>query len=165
MMHQKEKISKQQKQIADKAAELKTLTVRIDDTNRFVQEITDAAYEKAVTAVADEAVMITHKAYTAKIADYWNNQGKNDPKLNKETRQHIVRHLKEITEKLKDLSVALPKRVIEILQRPDRSERNKEPIRRSVLEKLEAAKKDVDRFETLRRPAVIDTRRHQHTDR
>lgn len=165
MMHQKEKIEKQQNLIADKAAELNTLTVRIDDTNRFVQEITDAAYEKAVTVVADEAVRITHKAYTAKIADYWNNHGMKDPKLNKETRQHIVRHLKMITEKLKDLSAALSKSVVEILQRPDRSEHNKKPIRRSVLEKLEEAKKDVDQSGLERRPAGIDTRKYQHPNR
>lgn len=165
MMHQREVIEKQQDQIADNAAELKSLTVRINDTDRFVQEITDAAYDKAVSAVTEKAVMETRKAYSEMITDYWNNQGMKDPKLNKENRQHIVRHLKKIREKMIDISAALPGKIMHIMQGYDLSTLFKEPIKRSVLEKLEDARKESDKLERERRQPARDAKRHLHLDR
>lgn len=44
LMKQKEKMAEQDKEISGKESELETLTVRIEDTEKFVDEVTEAAY-------------------------------------------------------------------------------------------------------------------------
>ena len=51
LMKQKEKIAVQDRAISEKEAELTAITVRIEDTEAFVDEVADTAYEKAVEVV------------------------------------------------------------------------------------------------------------------
>ena len=48
LMKQKEKMAVQDQQIESKEAELEAITIRIEDTEAFVEEVADAAYEQAV---------------------------------------------------------------------------------------------------------------------
>ena len=153
MMHQKEVIRKQQEQIADKTAELSSITVRINDTEQFVQEIADEAYNKAVSVVTEQTVIETRKADAAMITDYWNNQGRNDPELNRKTGALVAKHLNKIIEKLKGISAAVTKKVMDIMQDPVISQKNKEPIKRSILERLDEKKQDVYQRESERMQA------------
>ncbi|MBR2223679.1 MAG: serine/arginine repetitive matrix protein 2, partial [Christensenellaceae bacterium] len=50
-MKQKEKMTVQDQQIESKEAELEAITIRIEDTEAFVEEVADAAYEQAVDVV------------------------------------------------------------------------------------------------------------------
>lgn len=52
LMKQKEKMAAQDRAIESKEAELTAITVRIEDTEAFVDEVADTAYEKAVEAVS-----------------------------------------------------------------------------------------------------------------
>ena len=51
LMEQKEKIALQDRAISEKEAELTAITVRIEGTEAFVDEVADTAYEKAVEVV------------------------------------------------------------------------------------------------------------------
>ena len=51
LMKQTEKIKDQDQVIEQKSDELEAITIRIEDTENFVEEVADAAYEKAVEVV------------------------------------------------------------------------------------------------------------------
>ena len=46
----------QDQQIESKEAELEAITIRIEDTEAFVEEVADAAYEKSVWGFVDKSV-------------------------------------------------------------------------------------------------------------
>ena len=62
LMKQKEKIAVQDQTISAKEVELQAITVRIEDTEAFVEEVSEVAYEKAVEVVTDKVVEETHNA-------------------------------------------------------------------------------------------------------
>lgn len=165
MMHQKEMIERQQNQIAEKAAELNSLTVQIEDTEKFVSEIADAAYDKAVTVVSEKVAMETHEADVRMVADYWNNEGKNDSELNIKTRQLVKKHLRAIIERLRSVSSEIVRKTVAVMQDPAASVQNKEPIKKSIKEKLKEAQKEVDHNTRERRTDTRDNRKRMYFDR
>lgn len=88
LMKQKEKIAVQDRTISAKEAELQAITVRIEDTEAFVEEVSEVAYEKAVEVVTDKVVEETHNA----DFDLVMHHGKKvvgDPALSPEKRKFV----------------------------------------------------------------------------
>ena len=62
LMKQKEKMVEQAKSISDQESRLDELTIRIEDTEKFIDEVSEIAYETAVNAVTEKVIEETHNA-------------------------------------------------------------------------------------------------------
>ena len=150
-MKQKERIAEQVETIKDhmqtiavKQEELKNLTVRIDDTERFIDEVSDAAYVKAVDAVAEKVQIATHSADIKEISDYRKWILSPERKAPKETREYAAKHMKTIGERIKDSFRAVRDRIRSLFRDPAMRQEIQKPIRESIVEQLRRNKAKVD---------------------
>ena len=135
LMKQKEKMAAQDQQIESKEAELHAITVHIKDTEAFVEEVSEVAYEKAVEAVS-RTVQEEVRNEDFEIIAAQRNEVLNDSRLKEKGRQFAGKiftnpdgpvqgndqaHLSQLWPQ----SSVLPK-----------EERIQEPIRRSISELL-----------------------------
>ena len=134
LMKQKEKMAEQE--ISDKESELETLTIRIEDTEKFVEEVTDAAYESAVKTVTEKVIEETHNADFDEIEKLKKNltceKSKNTPLM----KSHASQVLDLLMKRFKGLTAHISERLEAIFKDPVQEKVMKEPIRRSIHDRI-----------------------------
>ena len=149
LMKQKEKIAVQDQQIESKKADLEELTVRIEDTEAFVEEISEVADEKAVEVVTDKVVEETHNADFDMVL----HQGKkvvNDPALSPKGRQFANQIFGNLLQAFSGMTQAISSKLKQLFHEPERKDEAKEPIRRSIREALARNQKKADAYNAAR---------------
>ena len=149
-MKQKEKIAVQDQTISAKEAELHAITVRIEDTEAFVDEVADTAYEKAVEVVTDKVVEETHNAEFDMVL----HQGKkvvNDPALSPKGKEFANKIFGNLLQAFSGMTQAISAKLKQIFREPERKNEAKEPIRRSIQELLARNKAEADAANEARR--------------
>ena len=150
LMKQKEKIAVQDQTISEKEAELKSITVRIEDTEAFVEEVSEVAYEKAVEVVTEKVVEETHNA----DFDLVMHQGKkvvSDPALSPERKKFANQVFGNLLQTFSGMTQAISAKLRQIFREPERKNEAKEPIRRSIMELLARNKTEADTANAARR--------------
>ncbi len=143
LMKQKERIAVQDQTISEKKAELTTITVRIEDTEAFVEEVSEVAYEKAVVVVTEKVVEETHNA----DFDLVMHHGKrvvSDPALSLEKKKFANQIFGNLLQTFSGMTQAISAKLKQIIREPERKNEAKEPIRRSIRELLAKNRAEAD---------------------
>ena len=158
LMKQKEKIAAQDQTISEKEAELTAITVRIEDTEAFVEEVSEVAYEKAVEVVTDKVVEETHNA----DFDLVMHHGKkvvSDPALSPEKKKFANQIFGNLLQTFSGMTQAISAKLKQIFREPERKNEAKEPIRRSIRELLARNRVEADAANAARRAEQDQTRK------
>ncbi|MBQ6089857.1 MAG: serine/arginine repetitive matrix protein 2 [Lachnospiraceae bacterium] len=137
---------------------LEALTVRIEDTEKFIEEVSEVAYESAVKAVKDKVIEETHNAdfdMIAKVKKELLSREDYSP-----TKKTIIKNaINRVLNRFKGMSEHITERLNKIFGDPVQKEKMKKPIKESILKTLAEKQKIVD--EEKKRGSVS---RHKQND-
>ncbi len=114
-----------------------------------MEEIPDAAHEKAVEAVTDKAVEETHSADFDMVLHH----GKkviNDPALSPKGKGFASQIFGDLLQAFSGMTQAIRSRLKQLFHEPDRKNEAKKPIRRSIRKALAGNQKKADAYNTAR---------------
>lgn len=151
LMRQKEKLAKQDQAISEKESRLDELTIRIGDTETFIEEVSEAAYKTAVETVTDKVIEETHNADFDEIEKLKNTLTSERSRQPQKVKNIISQTLDILMKKFRGLTEHITMRLNEIFRDPVQKESLKEPIRRSVREQLEKNRMITDDYNERKR--------------
>lgn len=140
---------KQKEKLAMQEQKLEELALKVEDVETLLDEVSDAAYDKAVEVVTDKVREQTQIADIAVIEKYQKSVtspgAKNPPEIVKISNTLLNR----VKTKLKEAAGQVLEKVQTVLQKPEVRQAGKEQIkakaRESIKDKLARAKKGADR--------------------
>ena len=150
LMKQKEKLAEQAEVISEQETKLEDLTIRISDTEAFVEEVADVAYEKAVEAVAEKVKEEVRNEDFEIIADE-RNVILHGYTFMPDTVQVIESVFSGIMNRFKGMTTHISERLTMLFRSPETKKEIKKPIKESIMNKLARAKIDADAYNAARR--------------
>lgn len=150
LMKQKEKLADQDQQIEAKEAELEEITIRISDTEAFVEEVADVAYEKAVEAVTDTIREEVRNEDFEIIADTRESLFRSYT-FTPDAAQTIEAVFSNIMNRFKGMTQHISERLTAIFLSPKKKSEIKEPIKESIRDRLARSQKQADDLNARRR--------------
>ena len=150
LMKQKEKIAVQDQTISAKEAELHAITVRIEDTEAFVDEVADTAYEKAVEAVSRTVQEEVRNEDFEIIADTRNSLFRSYT-FTPDTARTIEAVFSAVMNRFKGVTQHISERLDSMFQSPKKKSEIKEPIKESIRDRLAKSQKRADELNARRR--------------
>ena len=135
-----------------KAAEEKmdALTLRISDTEKFIEDVTEIAYETAVDVVTDKVIEETHNADFDEIeklkTSLTSERSGNTPQVKKIVAQTLDRLMK----KFQGLTQHITDRLERIFGDPVQKRELQEPVRKSVRKLLRDYQSEADAYNAAR---------------
>lgn len=150
LMKQKEKLAVQDQQIEAKEAELEEITIRISDTEAFVEEVADVAYEKAVEAVTDTIREEVRNEDFEIIADTRESLFRSYT-FTPDAARAIEAVFSNIMNRFKGMTQHISERLSAIFQSPKKKAEIKEPIKESIRDRLARNQKRADELNARRR--------------
>ena len=146
---QEEMIKEKDRELSEKQAVLATVTMKIADVESLVEEVADAAYEKACEVVADTVRAETQKEDLKAVEDYKKWLAAPERKAPQDKRDFAVKCLEAIQGQLINAAQKVLRKVQSALQKPEVSRANKEQIREkareSIKDRLARGKIEADR--------------------
>jgi hypothetical protein len=147
-----QKLRDENAKLTKENAELKTenseLVLKISDVEKFIDDVSNDAFEKAIDVLPGSVIDETHKETIKLIDDFEEriHNSKNSPTV-KSIAHKIIAEIKGLFMRVKEKMLASIKRK---LSDPEIREKNvteiKEKVRDSVLAKLAKAKEEVNRY-------------------
>ena len=127
---------KQKEQLAQKERKLLALTLKVEETEALLDEISEIAYDKAVTVVTDAVRERTQTADLSEIESY--RKWINDPKcrLKDQTRNVVNKCLDAVTGRLKRLALRLTEMILNAMRSPAVKMENKNKIKTQLKESI-----------------------------
>ena len=150
LMKQKEKMAEQDKEISVRESELETLTVRIEDTEKFVEEVSEAAYESAVKSVTDRVIEETHNADFDEIEKLKNSLTSDKSKNPPQMKSIIKQTLDLLMKRFEGMTAHISERLAVIFKDPVQKRKMQEPIRKSVHERMAQFRREADAYNAQR---------------
>lgn len=150
LMKQKEKLADQDQQIEAKEAELEEITIRISDTEAFVEEVADVAYEKAVEAVTDTIREEVRNEDFEIIADTRESLFRSYT-FTPDAARTIEAVFSNIMDRFKGMTQHISERLASIFRSPKKKSEIKEPIKESIRDRLARSQKRADDLNARRR--------------
>ena len=154
-MKQKEEIEKQDEiiqsqdaEISEKADRLNELTMKISDAENLIDEVADAAYEKAIEFVADMVIVETQRQDLHALEEYRKWLLSPERKAPRPQREFAARHLDGVKEKIRNSFRKVKEKIRSLLR--DQKRRSeilapvKEQARHSLLAFLKEAKAEAN---------------------
>ena len=151
LMKQKEKLAEQAEEISEQESKLDRLTIRIEDTEKFIEEVSDIAYETAVDVVTEKVIEETHNAdfdEIEKLKKSLTSEKSNNPP---QVKSIISKTLDSLMKRFRGLTDHITERLEAIFGDPAQKKTLKEPIRESIHEALFRNQKLVDEANARRR--------------
>lgn len=164
LMKQKEKIAVQDQTISAKEAELHAITVRIEDTEAFVDEVADTAYEKAVEAVT-QTVQEEVRNEDFEIIAAQRKEVLSDSRLNENGRQFAGKIFTNLMDRFKGMTKHISDRLAAIFRSPEKKEEIQQPIKRSIRELLARNKVEADAANAARMAEQDPARKKKQQNR
>jgi len=149
LMKQKEKMREQDLEIQEKEKRLETVILRLEDADALLDELSEAAYDKAVEVVTDAVraetqeadIRIVDEIQKKEIAKCPDQPGK---------KKFISRIMSDLKKRLTDASAQITKRITDVLCSSKVKERAKNEIKAvlkpSLLGRLNLAKTEADEY-------------------
>ena len=164
-MKQKEKLADQEQQIEAKEAELEEITIRISDTESFVEEIANVAYEKAVEAITDTVREEVRNEDFEIIADTRESLFRNFH-FTPDAAQTIEAVFSEVMNRFKGMTQHISERLTSIFRSPKKKSEIKEPVKESIRDRLARSQRRADEANARRRAerGLPPRRRQQNMD-
>lgn len=150
LMKQKEKLAVQDQQIESKEAELEEIIIRIEDTEAFVEEVTDAAYEQAVEIVT-RTVQEEIRNEDFDIIEEQRRIVLNNAELSEREHNLADRIFRGLMNRFKGMTHHITNKLAVILRSPERKAEIKEPIKESIRDRLAKSQKQADELNAKRR--------------
>ena len=150
LMKQKEQMTDQDQKIEAKEAKLEEITILIEDTEAFVEEIADVAYEKAVEAVTDKVREEVRNEDFEIIVDTRESlfQGYH---FTPDAVRMIEAVFSDIMERFKGMTQHITDRVAAIFRSQQKKAEIKEPIKESIRDRLARNQNRADKLNARRR--------------
>ncbi|MBQ7058057.1 MAG: serine/arginine repetitive matrix protein 2, partial [Firmicutes bacterium] len=150
LMKQKQQMAVQDQQIESKKADLEELTVRIEDTEAFVEEVADTAYEQAVDAVT-KTVREEIRNEDFGLIEEQRRIVLNDASLSDRDRNFAGRIFAGLMNRFRGMTQYISDRISAILKSPEKKAVIKEPIKESIRDRLARSQKKADELNARRR--------------
>ena len=150
LMKQKEKLAVQDQQIESKEAELEEIIIRIEDTEAFVEEVTDAAYEQALEIVT-RTVQEEIRNEDFDIIEEQRRIVLNNAELSEREHNLADRIFRGLMNRFKGMTHHITNKLAVILRSPERKAEIKEPIKESIRDRLARSQKQADELNAKRR--------------
>ncbi len=141
---QKKHLEKNDFIIAKQEEKLEALNLRIEDAEKFIDEVTDAAFDSAVKVVKDKVIEETHNADFDMIAKLRRELTVNNTKNSPGAIKLISQVFDRIMNKFKGMSEHITERLNKIFGDPVQKEKMKEPVKKSLRSLLAEKKKEAD---------------------
>ena len=151
LMKQKEKLSVQAKEITEQETKLESLTIRIEDTEKFIDEVSEIAYETAVDVVTDKVIEETHDADFDEIEKMKNDLTSDRSGSSPQVKRVISKTLDSLMKKFRGMTDHITGRLTEIFGDPAQKKAMQEPIRESIRDKLARSQMQADEENARRR--------------
>ena len=129
LMKQKEKLSVQAKEITEQETKLESLTIRIEDTEKFIDEVSEIAYETAVDVVTDKVIEETHNADFDEIEKMKNDLTSDRSGSSPQVKRVISKTLDSLMKRFRGMTDHITGRLTEIFGDPAQKKAMQEPIR------------------------------------
>lgn len=143
------KIAEQELKIGRQEEKLEAILIRIEDTESFVEEVADAAYEKAVDAVTQTTAQEVG-ALDLAIMEEEQKKILKDPKLTDKGRAFAGKLFGNLHQKFKEAAGRIPDRMKRLFRSSAVKEKIKEPIRVSIREQLKQGQREADAYNARR---------------
>ena len=137
-------IDKADTALQEKAEKLRDLTIRTEDLESMVEEVSYTAYNKAVEVVPMTVQQKTRKADYDIIRRFRDHDIDHDPTLTAKGKSLLKRHTGKLMERFRGMTQQITNMLIKTLHDPQKKEIYKEPIRISVRDQLAKAQKESD---------------------
>ena len=142
-------LMKQKEQLAAQEQKLEELTLKIEDVETLLDDVSDVAYDKAVEVVTDTVRQETHKEDIRLIEETKKWVLSPERKAPKKERDYAAARLDGVITKIKRVMQNALAKIQKTLMQPEVKKAGKEKIkekaRESILEKLSKGKVDADR--------------------
>ena len=156
-------LAKQKEQLAAQQSKLDELTLKVNDMETLIDEVSAAAYDKAVEVVTDLVRTETRKEDMRMIEDTKKWVLSPERKAPKVTREYTAKHLDTVLNKFLKTMQTTAARLQEKLLRPEIRQKGKEQVeekaRDSVLQLLSRLQAE----QTQRKPSVPPTAEKSET--
>ena len=140
---------KQKEQLAAQEQKLEELTLKIEDVETLLDDVSDVAYDKAVEVVTDTVRQETHKEDIRLIEETKKWVLSPERKASKKERDYAAARLDGVITKIKRVMQNALAKIQQTLMQPEVKKAGKEQIkekaRESIREKLAKGKLDADR--------------------
>ncbi len=143
-------LMKQKEKIEAREAELNAITVRIKDTEAFVNQIAETAYEKAVEAVT-KTVQEEVRNEDFEIIANQRREVVNDPTLGEKQKHFAGTLFARLMERFRGMTKRITERLAAIFRSPEKREEIQAPIRESIREVLARSRAEADGLNAARR--------------
>ena len=150
LQKQRETLSLQEQKIEEKESELEELTIRISDTETFIEDVAETAYRKAAEAVT-EAVREEVRSEDLAIISEHKKAVLSDPNLTEKGRSFARRIFSDLMEKFRGVTERITRKLTSAFEDPEKKELMKQPIRRSIRDRLAEAQVEADALNKNRR--------------
>lgn len=166
LMKQKQKIAEQERVIDEKESTLDSLTIRIEDTEKFIDEISETAYETAVEVVKDKVIEETHNADFNEIEKLKRSMTSEKSRNTPQQKSIITQTLDILMKKFEGMTGHISERLTALFGDPVQKKELQKPIRKSIRERLALNQKKADDYNRQRREVQGRTskRKQQNMD-
>lgn len=155
MRKNEEAISDQGEIILEQNTKIQELTMKIDDMETLIQDVSEAAYDKAVEVVTEKVREQTQQEDIAAVADYRKKLNLPDAKINPKVLPTVNKVLDNVQSILKNAAKQIQKKVSAALKSPEARtagvEQVKEKARESIHDVLKRSKVEADQQNEERR--------------
>ena len=142
-------LMKQKEQMEAQEQRLEELTLKIEDVETLIDEVSDVAYDKAVEVVTDTVRQETHKEDIRLVEETRNWVLSPERKAPKREREYTAARLDGVVSKIKNAMQSALTKIQKKLLQPEMKQSGKEQIkekaRESIRDKLARAKQESDR--------------------
>ena len=151
LMKQKEKMTEQELMIDEKESKLGSLTIRIENTEKFIDEVSEVAYETAVEVVTDKVIEETHNADFDEIEKLKKSMTSEKSKNTPQQKSVISQTLDILMKKFQGMTGHISERLAVMFGDPVQKRELQKPIRKSIRERLALNQKKADEFNRQRK--------------
>ena len=135
---------KQKEQLAAQEQKLEELTLKIEDVETLLDDVSDAAYDKAVEVVTDTVRQETHKEDIRLVEESKKWVLSPERKAPKKEREYAAARLDGVINKIKNVMQTALAKIQRTLMQPEVKQAGKEQIKKkakeSIMDKLAKAK-------------------------
>ncbi len=164
LMKQREKLAEQAREISEQESRLDTLTIRIEDTEKFIDEVAEVAYETAVDVVTAKVIEETHNADFDEIERLKKNLTSEKSPNTPSQKSIISQTLDILMKRFKGMTDHITKRLAAVFWDPAQRKAIQAPIRESVRERLAQSQTKADAYNEQRRAERARQPKEKHQD-
>ena len=142
-------LMKQKEQLAAQEQKLEELTLKIEDVETLLDDVSDAAYDKAVEVVTDTVRQETHKEDIRLVEETKKWVLSPERKAPKKEREYAAARLDGVINKIKNVMQTALAKIQRTLMQPEVKQAGKEQVKKkakeSIMDMLAKAKINADR--------------------